>query len=139
MRFALILSLLIAIVAVVFAIYNPAEVTVSLVFYEITSPLAVVVIVILLAGVLVGILASLPSIMRRSARIRKLEKGEVEPEHRAPARDTHPEATRPAGTAAAAESRGSEETQRLAAETQRMAAEAQRRAAEVEKGSRSDT
>lgn len=141
MRFALILSLLIAIVAVVFAINNPDEITVNLIFYQVTSPLAVVVIVMLLTGVLVGILASLPSIMRRGARIRKLEKGEAGPERTTteaaePARvPPAAPADRPAGTGA----EGAEETQRLAAETQRMATEAQRRAAERERAEGSGT
>lgn len=131
MRFALVLSLLIAIIAVAFAIYNPDAVDLRILNYQLTAPLAVVIISTLLLGVVVGILASFPSVMSRGARVRKLEKRVAELEGGAP----------PAATAAPARTRaerertpaeGAAETQRLAAETQRMAAEAQRRAAEAD-------
>jgi uncharacterized integral membrane protein len=74
MRFALILSLLIAIVAVIFAFYNPDIVNVDLIYQEVQSPMALVIIVSLLAGVLAGILASVPSIVRRGAEVRQLRR-----------------------------------------------------------------
>ena len=132
MRFALILSLLIAILAVVFALYNPDPVSINLIQYEITSPLALVVIVTLLIGVLVGALASVPGRIRSRNRVRKLERriAELEAapaavEHRTtvverdPRRDPLPAS-------------GAAETERLAADTRRMAEDAQRRAADAE-------
>lgn len=126
MRFALVLSLLIAVVAVLFALYNPDPVSFNLIQYTVTAPLALVVIVVLLAGVLVGILASLPGTVRRTARIRELEKRVAELERAQPA-VVERIVERPAATSAAAE------TERLAAETERRAAEARARAAEAER------
>lgn len=126
MRFALVLSLLIAVVAVLFALYNPDPVSFNLIQYTVTAPLALVVIVVLLAGVLVGILASLPGTVRRTARIRELEKRVAELERAQPA-VVERIVERPAATSAAAE------TERLAAEAERRAAEARARAAEAER------
>lgn len=135
MRFALILSLLIAIGAVAFAVYNPQEATINLVMYQVTSPLAVVVLVVLLMGVLLGIFACLPSIHRHRARARALEKELGAPPPVVPASKRAPEPARPADArpASAEPVADAAETQRLAAETQRMAADAQRRAAEAER------
>lgn len=139
MRFALILSLLIAIVAVVFAIYNLEPTEVNLIYDTVRAPLALVIIISLLGGVLLGILASMPSVMRRGAEVRRLRKRVEEPEGgHAPA----PAATReerraepppPSPPDREEPAHGAAETQRLAAETQRMAAEAQKRAAEIER------
>ena len=134
MRFALILSLLMAIIAVVFALYNPAPTEIHLgPSYVLTSPLALVIIVTLLAGVLIGALFSVPSRVRSGTRIRKLEKriaelettpdGPVVVEHETVVRESPDVVVRDEGAV---------ETERLAAETQRMAADAQRRAAEAE-------
>src|SRR5690606_1254860 len=121
MRFALILSLLVAILAVVFALYNnaPTETFIGP-SYVITSPLAIVIIVTLLAGLLVGVLASVPGRVRSRNRVRKLERriAELEAapaavEHRTtvverdPRRDPLPAS-------------GAAETERLAEDTRRM-------------------
>jgi uncharacterized integral membrane protein len=74
MRFALILSLLIAAVAIVFTLQNTAQVAVNVGPYAITSSLAVVLIVTLSAGVLVGLLASLPSRIAANRRAKKAER-----------------------------------------------------------------
>jgi lipopolysaccharide assembly protein A len=130
MRFALVLSLLIAIAAVAFAIYNPDAVDIRLLNYQLTAPLAVVIITTLLLGVVVGIMASVPTAIARGRRVRKLEKRLVEVEGPAAAPAGHAAPARTERERTPAE--GAAETQRLAAETQRMAAEAQRRAAEMD-------
>jgi lipopolysaccharide assembly protein A len=136
MRFALILSLLIGIIAVIFAIYNPEETTVNLITHRITSPLALVIIVTLLAGVLAGILASVPSVVRRGQEVRYLRKRVNELEGDRTTVTDRPVATTSADdrrTRGAETAGGAAETERLAAESERMANEARLRAAELER------
>ncbi len=131
MRLALILSLLIALVAVAFAFSNPDVTTINLIWYEIRSPLAVVLIVTLLAGLLIGTLGAVPARLRHRAHIKRLEKriaelessrgGAVVVEERV---EVVPEG-RPSPPPVAG---GAAETERLAADTARMAEEARRRA-----------
>lgn len=136
MRAALVFSLLIAIAAVVFALYNPDPTVIHIgPNYELESPLALVIIVTLLSGVLVGALFSVPNRLRARSRIKKLEKriAELETTPNTPGvvepRRTEPSEAPPS----TASSGGAAETERMAAETQRMAADAQRRAAEAER------
>jgi len=126
MRIALVFSLLIALVAVIFAFENPDPVNVE--FLTLRSqevPLALVIIVSLLTGVLVGALFSVPSRIRSRSRIKKLEKQITD------SGSTPHETVVKKGSAAPppASSGGAHETSRLAAETQQMASEAQHRAA----------
>jgi putative membrane protein len=140
MRIALVFSLLIALIAVIFAFENPDPVNVE--FLTLRSqevPLAMVIILSLLTGVLVGALFSVPSRLRSRSRIKKLEKqiadaGGTPPpvEHRAaPSSSASSSSTSSSGPPAG----GAAETSRLAAETQQMAADAQRRSTEPERGS----
>jgi putative membrane protein len=140
MRFALIFSLLIAILAVVFALYNPDPTDIHIgPNYVLTSPLALVIIVTLLAGVVVGALFSVPNRLRSRSRIKKLEKRIAELET-APHDTVHETVvvekdrpTSPAPVEPGASASGAAETERLAAETRQMAEDAQRRAAEAER------
>lgn len=74
MRFALILSLVLAILAVVFALQNPAPIDVNLGPFELYGSTALILMVTFGIGVLVGILAAIPSLMKRRKRVRELEK-----------------------------------------------------------------
>lgn len=74
MRIALVLSLLIAILAVVFALQNPAYIDVNLGPFDLTGSTALVLMITFCAGVLVGILATVPSVVKRRKRIRELER-----------------------------------------------------------------
>lgn len=74
MRVALVLSLLIAILAVVFALQNPAYMDVNLGPFDITGSTALILMVTFCVGVIVGILATTPAIVKRKKRIRQLEK-----------------------------------------------------------------
>ncbi len=132
MRFALILSLLVAIIAVVFAFQNPEPASVEfLTFQSVEVPLALVIIVSLLAGVILGSLFSVPTRIRSRSRIKALEKriaelgaGPVVIEKQTRVIETPPRAAPPGGAA---------ETERLAAETRRMADDARRRADDAER------
>jgi lipopolysaccharide assembly protein A len=64
MQILLILALLIAIVAVIFALQNVAGVTVTFLIWSIHSSLALVLLVTLAAGVIIGLLTSLPASVR---------------------------------------------------------------------------
>ena len=130
MRFALILSLLVAILAVVFAFQNPAQVDVQfLTFRSVPVPLALVIIVSLLVGVLLGSLFSVPNRLRARGRIKTLERrlaeGEtpVVVERQTRVVEVPPRATPSDDTP----SGGAAETERLAAETRRLADDARRR------------
>lgn len=75
MRYSLILSLIVAVLAVAFALVNNDTVTVHLGVTTVQNQsLAMVLLVALFAGVLVGILASLPGRFRARSRIKSLEK-----------------------------------------------------------------
>lgn len=62
----LLLALIIAIIAVIFAVQNPAATTVSFIWWEFDSSLALVLLLTFAIGLLVGILAMTPAIIRRS-------------------------------------------------------------------------
>ncbi len=74
MRAALIVALLIAVLATIFAVQNPQSTTLFIGTYEITSTVALIIIVTFLVGVVVGILASLPGQMRARKRLKKLQR-----------------------------------------------------------------
>ena len=128
MRFALVLSLLIAVVAIVFAINNPQEITVNLIFWQVRSTLAVTLVVTMLAGLVIGILASYPSIFRRSTKIRKLEKQLGSGTGTGPVVSPNPSVHKTSAPPASSElSADAAETERLAAQTSAMAEEVKRR------------
>ena len=79
MRFALILSLVLAILAVVFALQNPAYMNVNIGPWNITESTALVLMITFALGVLVGVLATVPTILKRRKRIRELERSAAEP------------------------------------------------------------
>ena len=64
MMISIIIALAIAIVAVIFALQNVTLVTVSFFTLTLHSSLALVVLIALAAGVLIGFLASLPGLIR---------------------------------------------------------------------------
>lgn len=74
MRVALVFSVLIAILAVVFALQNPAVVELKLGPALVSGPLAVVLLTTFGAGILVGILAAVPKRFRSRNRIKLLER-----------------------------------------------------------------
>ena len=73
MRFALIVSLILAVAAVIFALGNPGYTDVNLGFAEVHASTALVLLVTFGLGVVVGILAAVPALVRRRRRVRKLE------------------------------------------------------------------
>jgi putative membrane protein len=78
MRLALVLSLVLAIAAVVFALQNPGATEVQLGPSQFQGSTALILMVTFCLGVVVGILATVPSIVKRRKRIRALERGPAE-------------------------------------------------------------
>jgi len=74
MRYTLVLSLLIAILAVLFALQNPQMMEVNLLFLETQGSTALVLIVTFGIGVLVGLLSTLPGRIRDRRTVKSLEK-----------------------------------------------------------------
>ena len=69
MSILLVLALFIAIVAVIFALQNTAAVTVSFFFWQFHESLALVLLLTVILGVLIGILTILPGSIRSKWRI----------------------------------------------------------------------
>ena len=81
MQILLILSLIIAVVAVVFAVSNTGSAEVSFLGFRLyDGSLALILILSMLVGVLISMLASSPSIVRNKWTVRKLNKKLVEME-----------------------------------------------------------
>ncbi len=70
----LILALLIAIGAVIFALQNPGYLTLRFGPYQTEQSTALVVLISFALGVLVGLLASIPSRLKRAREIRQLRR-----------------------------------------------------------------
>lgn len=66
MQIFLILALIVAIVAVIFALQNPTTVTISLLFWQFEGSMALMLLVALTVGVLISLLLSAPAVIRRS-------------------------------------------------------------------------
>lgn len=74
MRLAIVLSLVLAVLAVVFALQNPGFTDVSLGAWDIRGSTALILMVTFGVGVLVGLLATVPTLVRRKRRIKQLER-----------------------------------------------------------------
>ncbi len=74
----IILALLLALLAVVFALQNTITVTITFLFWQFTGSLALVLLVALAAGMLVSFLAYLPSLIRGRLAARRMRKHATE-------------------------------------------------------------
>jgi putative membrane protein len=74
MRTGLVLSLLLAIIAVVFALLNPQPMEVDLLFFSTEGSTALVLILTFGLGVTVGLLSSLPGRLRARRQLKALQK-----------------------------------------------------------------
>ncbi|TVR41137.1 MAG: LapA family protein [Cryomorphaceae bacterium] len=73
MQKGLVIALILAVLLIVFALQNTSTVGVNLWFWRIESSMALLVIILLAAGVLIGLLATLPTTSKRKQRIKELE------------------------------------------------------------------
>ncbi len=85
MQVLLILALVIAILAVVFAIQNAVPVTVSFLAWQFEGSFALVLLITLALGVLISLLASVPSMVKRHDQLSHLQRKvqELEISHQA--------------------------------------------------------
>ncbi len=82
MQFFFFLALAIAFLAIIFTAQNDAPATISLLFWEVKSSLAVVIGVSLFAGAMVSFLVSLPANLKVRWYVRSLQKKIAEMEKR---------------------------------------------------------
>ncbi len=73
MQRSLIFALLLALIIVVFALQNSDPITVKLFFWLINSSAALIITSVLFIGAILGVLFSLPSIIRKKEKIEELE------------------------------------------------------------------
>lgn len=78
MRFGLLFALALSVLAVVFAFMNNEDVIVDFGFFETQGPLALVLILTFVIGVIVGILGMLPGRLRKQQELRTLRKHQTE-------------------------------------------------------------
>lgn len=74
MRFSLLFSLVLAILAVIFALQNPQPMDVNLLFFETEGSTALVLILTFGFGVLVGLISSVPARLRAHRKLKQLRK-----------------------------------------------------------------
>ena len=74
MRIYLVLALILAIIVTIFAVQNNEPVDVSFLTFELNGSLALVLMITLTFGIIIGILVSAPSSLRRRMEIGSLKK-----------------------------------------------------------------
>lgn len=74
MLFSLIMIVAVAILAVLFASYNPTVVSIDLFGYPVQGTIGLLLVVALGVGVLLGVIVMLPSLWKRSFDIRRQRK-----------------------------------------------------------------
>ncbi len=74
MFFSLIMIVAVAILAVLFASYNPTVVSIDLFGYPVQGTIGLLLVVALGMGVLVGVIVMIPSVWKRSFALRRQRK-----------------------------------------------------------------
>lgn len=74
MTLALITIITLAVLSVVFAVQNSDVITVSFLAWQVDASLALILMITLVTGVLIGYLAGLPSVWKRGAETRQLRR-----------------------------------------------------------------
>jgi putative membrane protein len=74
MRITLILALLLAILVTIFAVQNNAVVAISFLAWKINGSLALVLMITLALGILIGLLTSAPPAIRRRLQVAEMKK-----------------------------------------------------------------
>ncbi len=92
MQIFLVVALIIAILAVIFALQNPMPITVSLLAWQFEGSLALVLLIALTLGVLISLLVSVPTVIRRNRAITAQRKTIRELESRLAERDQQKQA-----------------------------------------------
>ena len=74
MRLTLILALILILVVTIFAVQNNTSIAITLLFWEVNGSLALVLVITLIFGVVIGLLVMAPGNLRRRAQMSKLRK-----------------------------------------------------------------
>lgn len=74
MRFGVIFSLILAIIAVIFALQNPQTMDVNLLFFETQGSTALILMLTFALGIVVGLLSTLPKQWRARRKLKELRK-----------------------------------------------------------------
>ena len=74
MRTGLIFSLILAVLAVIFALANPGTMEVDFVFFRTSGSTALILLLTFGFGVLVGLLSTLPRLLRNQRKLTRLQK-----------------------------------------------------------------
>lgn len=94
MRLGLISALVLAVVAVIFALQNPQPMEVNLLFFQTEGSTALVLILTFAFGVVVGLISSLPGRLRAQRRVKELQKKQS----KAPGGQSSPATSSPSST-----------------------------------------
>ena len=76
MRLGLVFSLILAVLAVLFALANPGTMEVDFVLFEVSGSTALVLLLTFGFGILVGLLSTLPALLRERSKLKRLRKNE---------------------------------------------------------------
>ncbi len=74
MQLSLIFALIIALLAVIFSVQNTEPVTINFLFWTFQGSLALILLITLVTGVVIGFLASSPSLLKRRSTISSQKK-----------------------------------------------------------------
>lgn len=74
MRFGLIFSLLLAVLVIIFALQNPQNMDINLLFFQAEESTALVLILTFGLGVVVGLLSIIPQQLRSRRKLKQLQK-----------------------------------------------------------------
>ena len=69
MKFSLFIDLVIALLAVIFSVQNTSPVTINFLFWNFQGSLALILLITLVTGVLIGFLTSSPSLLKNRSAI----------------------------------------------------------------------
>jgi putative membrane protein len=95
MRFSLLFSLVLAVLAVIFALQNPQPMDVNLLFFQTEGSTALVLILTFGFGVLVGLISSLPGRLRDRRKLKELQKKQSSRSTGGSSTDSSPPSSRP--------------------------------------------
>lgn len=76
MRFGLVFSLVLAILAVIFALANPGTMEVDFVLFTTSGSTALVLLLTFGLGIVVGLLSTLPTLLRNRSKLKRLQEDE---------------------------------------------------------------
>ena len=89
MKFSLFIALVIALLAVIFSVQNTSPVTINFLFWNFEGSLALILLITLVTGVIIGFLTSSPSLLKSRSAISTQKKKIAELEASLAEQGTH--------------------------------------------------